>query len=197
MCQLFESIKVKNRSFQNIEYHNARFNYSRMAWFGINDIISLEKVITIPDIIDHETYKCRITYSEKIEKVEFEKYSARSVRSLLMVGCNRIEYNYKFADRSKIDELVVQKGDCDDILIIKKNLVTDTSYANIVFWDEEKWVTPASPLLKGTARERLIKEKRIFEKEILLGDLIKFEKARIINAMIDLDESEDILDFMG
>lgn len=110
-----------------------------------------------------------------------------------MVECDDINYQYKYYNRSKINELFQQHENCDDILIVKNEFVTDISYANIVFWDGDKWITPSTPLLHGTKRQKLINQKIITEKEIKLSDLHLFEKARIINAMIDLEESSDII----
>ncbi|MCD4696463.1 MAG: aminotransferase class IV family protein [Bacteroidales bacterium] len=190
---LIETIRVQNKTFQNIEYHNARFNASRRKLFSINDELNLENEITIPENLSKKIYKCRITYSSKIEKAEFEKYTSRVVNSLKLLECNDIDYSFKYADRSKINELFAQHGDCDDILIIKNGLVTDTSFANIVFWDGTKWITPDRPLLAGTARARLLDSNKIFKAEIKLDDLRRFKKVRIFNAMNDLEGSDDIL----
>ncbi len=75
---------------------------------------------------------------------------------------------------------------------MKNGFVTDTSYANIVFWDGGKWITPTSPLLHGTARDRLLDSNQITEAEIAIDDLKNYSKAKIINAMIDMDEGYDI-----
>ena len=193
MSQLLETIKIFNRAFQNIEFHNARFNASRQDLFGIDKPVLLENEISIPSTLTNDIYKCRITYSLQIEKVEFEKYTPRMIQSLKVVENNHINYAYKYADRSGLNELFDKRGECDDILIIKNGLVTDTSYSNIVFWDGKNWLTPSKPLLAGTARARLLKSNKIVEAEISKKDLKKFEKARIINAMNDLEESDDIL----
>ncbi len=192
---LLESIKLQNKTLQNIEYHNARFNSSRADLFNIHETLKLEELIIIPDNLTNEIYKCRVSYSDTIKIIEFEKYSPKAVNSLKVIVCNEIDYNYKYADRSKINELYSRREDCDDILIVKNGLVTDTSFANIVFWDGDKWLTPSTPLFKGTARARLLDQQKIFESEIRRDDLSRFAKARIINAMIGLEEGLDIIDF--
>jgi 4-amino-4-deoxychorismate lyase len=77
----------------------------------------------------------------------------------------------------------------DDILIIKNGNVTDTSFSNIVFFDGTKWLTPAQPLLRGTKREKLIRENIIFEETITKNEIQRFQNAVLINAMIDIEES--------
>lgn len=192
---LFEVIKVKGRKLQNIDYHNSRMNLALTKVFGIKEPISLEKEIRIPENLNNQVYKCRIIYSSKIEKIEFEPYQPRTINSLKIITHNTIDYSVKFFDRTIINDLFEQRGNCDDILIVKNGFITDTSYANIVFWDGSLWITPSTPLLPGTKRQKLIDEKKIFEKEIKIKDLKSFEKARIINAMIDLEDTFDILSF--
>jgi len=72
-------------------------------------------------------------------------------------------------------------------LIVKNSLITDTSIANIAFFDSIRWVTPALPLLKGTTREKLLREGKIFEENIHVDDLERFSKVALMNAMIDFD----------
>ena len=76
-----------------------------------------------------------------------------------------------------------------DILIIKNKEITDTSYANIAFWDGSKWLTPANPLLSGVKRQFLMNRGSIFPADIRLNDLHLFKHAVMINAMLDLEDS--------
>jgi 4-amino-4-deoxychorismate lyase len=193
MSLLFEVIKVQNGELQNIDYHNNRMSRSLLEIFGVKDHIHLENLINIPINLDNQVYKCRVIYSNKIDRIQFEPYTQKIIKSLKLVACNDIDYRNKYFDRSKINELFEQRENCDDILIVKNGFVSDTSYANVVFWDGSKWITPSTPLLPGTKRQKLIDEKIITEKEIKVPDLKSFEKARIINAMIDLEDSGDIL----
>jgi 4-amino-4-deoxychorismate lyase len=78
------------------------------------------------------------------------------IESLKLVEDNTISYRHKYSDRSHLLELMNMRGDCDDILIVKDGYITDTSFSNIVFFDGDKWVTPARPLLRGTMRESLL-----------------------------------------
>lgn len=185
MCLLIETIKISNRRPLNIKYNNERFNRSRKELFGIESSIYLENEIQIPENLTDKIYKCRIIYGKQIEKIEFELYKPKIIRSLKLVEDNDIEYGYKFSDRSKINELFEQRGGCDDVLIVKNGFVTDTSIANIIFWDGVKWITPSTALLRGTARQRLIDNKSIFEKEITVKNLHTFKKIRIINSMME------------
>lgn len=174
----------------NIELHNKRLNKARKEFFGCTDLIDLNGVIKIPKEIGNDLFKCRVIFDKEIRKVEFLPYKKPEIKSLKIVECNDIDYKYKYLDRTKIEELVKQKGDCDDVLIVKNGLVTDTSISNICFYDGRKWLTPMSPLLKGTKREKLLKEGEIFKQKITRNDLKNFIKASLINAMLDLSDIE-------
>ena len=190
---LLETMRVQNGELQNVHFHNHRFNNARLTLFGIQQKSDLKQEISIPGNLANGKYKCRLVYSDVIQKVEFEVYRPKRIESIKLVESNAIAYEFKYEDRSKINELYENRGDFDDVLIIKNGHVTDTSYANIVFYDGLEWVTSIRPLLNGTCRKRLISENKIVEKEIRVGDLKKFQKARIINAMMDLNDSPDIL----
>jgi len=188
MCLLFETIKVKNKNLQNIEYHNSRLNRSRKELFGADDFIYLENIIKIPSSLSDDVYKCRVIYDKKIEKIEFEPYKPRIIRSLKLVECNDIEYSFKYHDRSMINELFEKRGDCDDILIIKNGRVTDTSVSNIILFNGKQWVTPSHPLLFGTKRQKLLDEGKIISKKIKSEDISKYQGARLINSMLDPED---------
>ena len=93
--------------------------------------------------------------------------------------------------------LYALRGDCDDIIIVRKGLLTDTSYANIAFWDGHRWITPAEPLLAGTCRARLLDEGWLVEGAIRSKDLPGFSRIRIFNAMMDQDISLEQLRIVG
>jgi 4-amino-4-deoxychorismate lyase len=69
-------------------------------------------------------------------------------------------------------------------LIVKNGFITDTSSANILFYDGRDWVTPSTPLLMGTCREKLLRGGKIREENIKRDDIYKFKHFRLINAMI-------------
>jgi len=193
MSQLFEAIKLYKGKLENIEYHNERFNRSRKQLFGCKDLIDLNETIKIPKNIGKGLFKCRVVYDKKTIEINFLPYVKPKIKSLKLIECNDIAYKYKYLDRTKIDELLKHKGECDDVLIIKNGLVTDTSIANICFYDGQKWITPITALLKGTKRQKLLDEGKIFEAEITQKDLKKFKKASLINAMIELGEIQIFL----
>ncbi|MDD5400825.1 MAG: aminotransferase class IV family protein [Sulfurimonas sp.] len=181
----FETIKAIDGKVLNLSYHQARYE-SVLNYFGINKSQNLKDFIQPPK---NGLCRCRLTYdiSKTYIEVTYHEYNKREISSLKIVYDDSIEYSMKYANRDKLDELFSLRGECDDILIVKNSLITDTSIANIAFFDGSRWITPASPLLRGTTRERLLREGKIFEEEIAVNDLEKFSQVALMNAMIDFD----------
>ncbi|MCB2221629.1 MAG: aminotransferase class IV family protein [Bacteroidetes bacterium] len=192
MSPLFETIKVEKRKLQHLPFHSARMNRARKALFGIDEKIDLNQIIQIPEQLSNDIYKCRVTYDREISKIEFEKHIPRVVETLKIITSSDIDYPHKYLNRQHLKELYERRENCDDVLIIKDGFVTDTSFSNIIFWDGEQWITPATPLLKGTTRERLIQTGRISARKISNDDLKAFTKARIINALTDFEDKQDV-----
>lgn len=194
MCLLLESIRIENGLIQNLKYHQARMNQARKELFNCNDLLDLAEIIVSESTpkIEENIFKCRITYVQQIKKIEFLPYQIPAISSLKLVINDEIDYTFKFRDRSRLKESFEKRADCDDILIVKEGLITDTSYANVLFYNGKEWLTPAHPLLKGTQRASLLDRERIRVADIRPEDLKHFEKARIINAMIRFEDALDI-----
>ncbi|HEX2934922.1 MAG TPA: aminotransferase class IV [Bacteroidales bacterium] len=194
MSLLLESIQVTQKELVNVAYHNARLNASRAAIFGIFANWDLSSILKIPAHLTDATYKCRIEYGLDIYSVEFIPYQQRAVNRLYLIEANDISYPYKYIDRKALDGLrsKIEEFQNSDILIVKHGVITDTSYSNIVFFDGKSWITPDSPLLPGTKRRFYLDHQIICEKRIKPADLKGFSHARLINALIDLNNSPDI-----
>lgn len=190
MYQLVETIRIMNGEPQNLKYHQERYERSFRALFGRRTEVILETEINVPPEFGEGKVKCRYLYGAGSAVTEFHKYTPVEIHSLKLVESNEIEYSHKLTDRTSISNLLEKKGGCDDILIIKNGLITDSSSANITFFDGKEWFTPSLPLLEGTARRRLLSENKITSIEIRIDDLRKFSKFRLINAMREFDEQE-------
>jgi 4-amino-4-deoxychorismate lyase len=189
----FETICVQQRQFSKLlPYHQARLNRTRAAlWRGVAPI-DLSSVLTVPDSIGSEKYKCRVTYGPEIVSIEWEKYQPRTIQSLRLVESDRIDYAFKYKNREALNALHAQRGDCDDVLIVKNGLITDTSYANVAFFDGKNWYTPAQPLLPGTQRAFLLDQGVIIPKVIRLEDLSQYVAVKLFNAMVEWGGGYDI-----
>lgn len=183
MQKLIETIKIVAGQPQFLEYHQRRFNRSRLELFGIQKEIKLENYLK--DIPTDRIYKCRIIYATEIEETEYVIYQQKFFKKFKIVKNDDIDYKFKFYDRAIFEKLTRLKEKADDILIIKRGLITDTSIANVAFLFQNQWLTPKFPLLKGTTRERLLTNCKLIEEDISIYDLKSFSKMALINAMID------------
>ena len=59
----------------------------------------------------------------------------RQIKSLRLVDGDKVDYRYKSTDRSMFIRLMEQRGECNDVLIVRDGWVTDTSFTNVVFED--------------------------------------------------------------
>ena len=70
---------------------------------------------------------------------------------------------------------------------------TDASYCNLVFEDfAGQLFTPSDALLPGTCRQRLIDNGTVIERPIPVNDLQNYKTAYFINAMMDLEEAQQL-----
>lgn len=172
MSRLIETIRVAEGKMENLEYH-----FRRMKDLHTNDVLK----ISIPS---QGIHKLRIVYDINDFEFTISPYTIKPIRSLKLVTGNNIVYDQKFEDRSAIEQLLALKANCDDILIIKNNRITDVSFANITFREGSQWYTPESFLLNGTMRQKLLDTGMIKERKITVDDIGRYSHFRLINAML-------------
>ncbi len=181
--EFVETICVEEGKAWNLPLHNNRLNETRRVFWGENI-----PTLKLEDWVCPENYavrtRCRVLYAKEVLKVEYFPYHMRKVDSLKMVVCDDADYTFKSADRSLLNSLYEQRGEADDVLIVRHGLLTDTSIANIALYDGEHWYTPAQPLLKGTRRQSLLNEGKIYERDIKAADVGCYQKISLFNAMI-------------
>ncbi len=191
MCHLLESIRFENGAFHNLEKHQERLDRSRKNLFQATNRLLLEPLLNhhIPENLKkNQTYKCRVVYAIEAISVEFSPYQKPICRILQCVYDDNIDYSHKFHNRQHINELLKQKANADDILIVKNGLITDTSIANIICFNGKRWLTPSFPLLAGCQRQLLLEQGIIDTAEIRPEDLDTFEDIRLINAMNTIED---------
>jgi 4-amino-4-deoxychorismate lyase len=190
MSLLIESIKLLDGKFYNLGYHERRMQHALQVLRGYDSTLSLGELLGKHLYPVSGLFKCRIVYDEVSSEVAFVPYEPKVIRKLKIVEDDAISYEFKFADRSRINRLFEMREACDDILIIKNEQVTDCSFSNIVFRTANGWVTPGTPLLRGIMRQKLIDDHSITERIILRKDIPSFETYKIINAMLEFDSPE-------
>lgn len=185
-----EVIKVQNKEFQNLAYHQARVDYTtshhQLPPFNLTDLYT-----QLPNDLDDDVYKCRITYSDKIESFAITPYKKASIGTLEFIQCDVISYPFKFEDRTLINSLK-ESSAADEVIIVKNNKITDASIYNLVFEVGKLRMTPKDCLLKGTKRQELLDKKLITEESLTLQDIQLFAKIYFINAMVGLEDNLSI-----
>lgn len=197
MYPLFESIRVENGIIMHPSWHLMRYLDSYTTYYGYEPANGLFDGLIVPEACHAGTFKLRISYNHNSRKATWEPYTIRDITSLRLIEANDIDYSLKYTDRSHLNRLFKQKKDCDDILIIRHSLITDSSYCNIVLFNGEEWHTPAGPLLCGTARQRLLASGQVIARDISVDDLRSYECFKLINAMRDFETLPSIaVDFI-
>jgi len=177
---LLETIKIEKGIPQNLSYHQTRLNKSRKELFGITQPIFLNSLIEAPS---KALLRCRIVYGQHIESIEYLPYVEKEIHTLKLITSD-IQYAYKYANRNTLNTLLQQAPSHDEIIIVKKGYLTDTTISNLAFYTGKTWLTPKKPLLEGTMRAKLLEEGYIYEEDIKKEDLPLYSQIALINSML-------------
>ena len=187
MSQFIESIKVEDQKAFLMEFHQKRVN-DTFAHFGAQGSIDLEKIFKSLEHDEDGLYKLRIVYDlNRNFKHQMIPYAIPEIENFQLVENNSYDYSFKFEERKEFEKMKT-KAKTEEIIIVKNNHITDTSYTNILFLKGETWYTPATYLLNGVMRQHLLKEKKIKEAEITLQNVREFSHFQLINSMNDFDD---------
>jgi len=190
MSRFFESLKLADGQFFRIPNHQKRINRTFAIHFPDKKPFSVAETLKNSELPSKGTFKIRISYDENEISTEIQPYTARKINSLRLVNINTLPSFFKSEIRDIIHEAVLQKENCDDIIMVNNGLLTDTSYANIALYDGNKWFTPKKPYLYGSHRDFLIDEGIIEEKDIPVNELFNFQKICIFNGMVEFGDAE-------
>lgn len=194
MCRFIETIQLKDGKFLNLDLHQQRINRTHSAFFPKSAPFQLNKVLAHKDLPGYGRFKCTLHYAKHPADFIVKPYSPRNIKQLKICKVNDLDYSWKYARRSVFNALLSKLEENEEIIIVKKDFVTDASYANLAFYNGVSWETPSTPLLPGTKRQKLLIEGNIVEKEIRAQDIQKYMKVSLINAMLDLGEVEIRMD---
>lgn len=183
MMNYFETIRCDDYEIFNLQYHEKRISRT------IGKNFNLQEYIYPPT---SQLLKCKVIYNEdEIIDVSFTPYFKKNISKLKVIFDDKIKYKFKYENRDSLNELYKQKDTADDIIIIQNNLITDTTIANIAILIDDIWVTPKTPLLYGTTRQKYIDMNRLKELDIDFDTFKKAKKIALLNAMIDFDILND------
>lgn len=187
MSQFIESIKVEDQEVFLLNFHQKRVN-DTFAHFGKEGSIDLAKIFKNLEHDEDGMYKLRISYDlGKRIRTQMIPYAIPQISDFQLVENNSFDYSFKFEDRKEFERMKM-KAKAEEIIIVKNNHITDTSFSNILFQKGKDWFTPTTYLLNGVQRQHLLKQKKIKEIEITLQNIRQFSHFQIINAMNDFDD---------
>jgi 4-amino-4-deoxychorismate lyase len=190
MYRFLETIKLLDGNFYRLPLHQQRLNKAFSECFPKNQAPNLISIIQNSDFPLNGLFKCRILFDEYDLKIEFEPYVRKKISSLQLMNTDIQTFNYKPADRIAYQQAFNLRKNCDDVLLVRDEFITDTSFTNIAFFDGTNWITPEIPLIYGVNRASLLAEQKIVALPVKISDLSNFKFFRLFNAMIEFGEIE-------
>ena len=187
MSRFIESIKVEDQKIFLTELHQKRMN-DTFSNFGKECKIDIKSLFLNLEHDEDGLYKFRIEYDlENNFKTQILPYAISEHDDFELIVDNGIDYNFKSADRTQFQKLKNDSG-ADEVIIVKENQITDTTYSNLLFLKDKTWFTPKTYLLNGVMRQSLLASKKIKETEISLDNIKEYSHFQLINALNDFDE---------
>jgi 4-amino-4-deoxychorismate lyase len=188
MFQFIESIKVEDQEIFLLEFHQKRVEQT-FAHFGKEGSLDLAKIYKHLEHDEDGLFKLRIVYDlDKKIRTQMIPYAIPEIQDFQSIENNTYDYSFKFEDRKELEKMKM-KSRAEEIIIIKNNHITDTSYSNLLFLKGKDWYTPSTYLLNGVQRQHLLKTKKIKETEINIQNIKQFSHFQLINAMNDFSEN--------
>ena len=188
MSQFIESIKVEDTEIFLLDQHQKRVNET-FSYFGKEVSINIDEIFKSLKHDEDGLYKFKITYDLTGKyRTQMIPYAMSEIANFQLVENNSYDYSFKFEDRKELEKMKILSK-AAEIIIVKNNHITDTSYSNLLFKKGKDWFTPKTYLLNGVQRQFLLKAKKIKEIEITLQNLSEYSHFQLINALNEADDS--------
>ena len=188
MSQFIESIKVEDKQVFLLDQHQKRVNET-FSYFGKETPLNLDEIFKSLEHDEDGLYKLKITYDLTGKyRTQMIPYAISEIADFQLVENNIYDYSFKFEDRKELEKMKILSK-AAEIIIVKNNHITDSSYSNVLFKKGKDWFTPKTYLLNGVQRQNLLKSKKIKETEITLQNLSEYTHFQLINAMNEFDDS--------
>ncbi|KGN82434.1 hypothetical protein HQ35_02445 [Porphyromonas cangingivalis] len=189
---LIETFEVVRGVLQRIDLHHKRMCRSGHK-HGFCPPSLQEVTSTICNLIrrdnlsKHPSLRCTVEYRTNIIGCRAIPYRIRDIHALLLIeSTDSIEYADKWSDRTCFDPLSALCTKGQEPLIIRENLLTDTTYTNVVIERNGEYLTPDRPLLAGTRRQYYLDQGLIRTANLTIQDTLEADRIHLINAMMPL-----------
>lgn len=187
MLQFIESIKVEDQKVFLLNRHQQRMTETFLH-FGKVCEINLQELFKELQHDENGLYKWRIVYDlNNVYKAQMLPYAISKLDDFELITNDDLDYSFKYLDREMLDSIKL-KSNASEIIIVKNNSITDTSFSNILFLKNKQWYTPSSYLLNGVQRQQLLESKKIKIADITLDNIKEYSHFQLINAMNDFDD---------
>ena len=112
---LFETIRLENGEFFNLDFHQKRMDESRAACGFLSTKVSLLLSLSKTNVPKTGLWRCRVSYSETIERIEVFEYSILKIKQIALIEAPEIQYDLKWEDRSVFQKLLAANPDFQEI----------------------------------------------------------------------------------
>lgn len=182
MFRFIESIRIENYKVHLADLHQARIDKT-LAYYRAKSVLQVKKLAQKIDIPSSSIYKWRIVYDLDGHYItELQEYYLPFIKTFRLVEAGEMDYQFKFEDREAFNRLKSNRKN-EEIIILKRGEVTDTSFSNLIFRRGDQWYTPSGYLLNGVMRKYLLNTGITSEMDINTGNIMEFESLQLINAM--------------
>ncbi len=182
MFRFLETICFQKEAYGLLDYHQARIDRTFEHFYPNTTPFNLHEIL--PGLSSEGKIKVRLRYDEHNHDIGIVDYTQKSISRLLVVEAEKLDYSFKYLDRSMLSQHLPADNKAE-ILIIINDIITDTSYSNVIFKQNNHWYTPSSYLLNGVKRQRLLDQGIITERPISRQDIADYSEISLINAMLD------------
>lgn len=187
MLRFIESIRVEDQKIYLADLHQKRVN-DTFSHFGKAGTLEIGKIYKALNHEENGLFKFRIVYAlDGSFRTQMIPYAIPEIDDFQLIVNNSFDYSFKFEDRKELEKMK-SSAKAEEIIIVKNNHITDTSFSNLLFRKGKEWHTPNTFLLNGVMRQYLLKNKKIKEAEITLQNLSDYSHFQMINALNDFDD---------
>ena len=187
MSQFIESIKVEDKKIFLLDQHQKRVNET-FSYFGKAEPLDLAAIFKSLEHDEDGLYKFKITYDLTGKyRTQLIPYAISEIADFQLVENNIYDYSFKFEERKELEKMKILSK-AAEIIVVKNNHITDSSYSNLLFKKGKEWFTPTTYLLNGVQRQHLLKTNKIKEAEITLQTLSEYSHFQLINALNEFDD---------
>ena len=184
-----ETIRIQDGHAHHVADHIERMCRTALHFGFVAPLLPADLDALVPRNLRTGSVRCRIIYDHTLREITFTPYRRRCIERLIAVDAGAMDYTFKYADRSPLEQPNIRLSETDELLFIRGGYVTDTSYTNLILRRGQELFTPDTCLLDGTCRRRLLRTAQVRTATIRLSDLSAYDELLLVNAMMPLGEA--------